>query len=189
MIQPAKRRTLDPEKTRRNILEAAFTLFSERGFAATSMGDVANMANVQKSLVQYHFGSKEGLWQACLASRAAPVIEQLDRFLNGDAGDLASVVEARFVLMRDHPEIRKMLAWATIETVPVPAFISERRERLMAMMTAKTGKGRAPAMIVALAAMDGWFTFGGLYRRGLKGGREDMDEQILEFLKKMVTVL
>ena len=146
-------------------------MFSERGFGATSLGDVAAAAKVQKSLVQYHFGTKEGLWQSCLANRAAPVIEELDRFLNGEANDLASVVEARFVLMRDHPEVRKMLAWANIETVPVPSFISERRDGLIAMMKARTGKKKSPVMMVALAAMDGWFAFGSLYRRGLEGGR------------------
>jgi len=178
-----KRRTLDPEKTRQGILEAAFSSFSERGFAATSIGDIAKVAGVPKSLVGYHFGSKEELWQACLVSRAGPVIEQLDQFLGGNATDLGSVIEARFNLMRDNPELRRILSWASIEILPIPKFIEERRERLLARVKSKNAY---PRVLLALAAMDGWFMFGGLYRRGLSE-TGDMDGQVLEQLKKMVS--
>lgn len=180
------RKTLDPEKTRQSILEAALASFSERGFGATSLADVARAAGVRKSLIQYHFGSKEDLWQACLASRAKPVIEQIDRFLSGEAANLGKALEARFMLLKEHPELRRMLAWASIETVPIPSFIEERRERLLKMIEAKSRRNALPTVMLALAAMDGWFMFGGLYRRGLLPNEEGLDEQVIKLLKKMV---
>ena len=44
------------------ILAAADELFSERGFDAVSVNDVAVLASVNKALVFYYFGSKEGLF-------------------------------------------------------------------------------------------------------------------------------
>jgi AcrR family transcriptional regulator len=42
-----------------SILVAAADLFAQRGFDGTSMGAVAELAEVKKSLIQYHFASKE----------------------------------------------------------------------------------------------------------------------------------
>ena len=62
---------LDPEGSRRRyadetrsaILDAAESCFVDRGFAATSMSEIADRAQVTKSLIHHHFGSKESLWQ------------------------------------------------------------------------------------------------------------------------------
>ena len=45
------------------IRDAALTLFGERGFDATSIGDIATRADVPKANVLYYFGSKEELWR------------------------------------------------------------------------------------------------------------------------------
>jgi len=41
------------------ILDAAQEIFIERGFSDTSMSRIAKKANVTKSLIHHHFGSKE----------------------------------------------------------------------------------------------------------------------------------
>ncbi|GAB3270956.1 TetR/AcrR family transcriptional regulator [Parahaliea aestuarii] len=51
------------EKTRRRILQAAIRCFSRAGFAAASMSSIAQAAGVKKALVQYHFTTKDALWQ------------------------------------------------------------------------------------------------------------------------------
>jgi AcrR family transcriptional regulator len=180
-----KRRTLDPEKTRQKILEAAFDEFATRGFSATSIAGIASRAKVQKSLVQYHFGTKDELWQMCLSSRGKPVIEEMDRFLNGEVPSLANVIEARFKMMQDNPELRKLLSWASMETLPVPRFIEERRERLLALLGNASPK--PVRMLVALSAMDGWFMFGGLYRGGVAERVTELNDMFLEVLKELVT--
>lgn len=43
------------------ILEVAMQLFSENGYDGTSMDDIAQKASVTKSLIYYHFKSKEDL--------------------------------------------------------------------------------------------------------------------------------
>lgn len=54
--------TAEPTDRASRILEAADELFAERGFDAVSVNDVAVLAGVNKALIFYYFGSKEGLF-------------------------------------------------------------------------------------------------------------------------------
>jgi AcrR family transcriptional regulator len=49
-------------RSREAIHEAATLLFTRRGYAATSVRDIAEAASVDPALVIRHFGSKEGLF-------------------------------------------------------------------------------------------------------------------------------
>jgi len=78
------------------ILDVAVELFSEKGYNATSMSEVARRAGVSKANVFHHFGSKHGLYlevirEACRDSREAlqqgrdsgqAVAQQLSTFLH-----------------------------------------------------------------------------------------------------------
>src|SRR6476620_2835 len=57
-------RTRDPEQTRAAVIDAAERLFSERGFAATSIRDISAASGVSHPLVHHHFGSKDDLYVA-----------------------------------------------------------------------------------------------------------------------------
>ncbi len=50
---------------RARIRDAAIALFAERGPAATTIRDIAQAAGVSSGLLRHHFGSKEGLRDAC----------------------------------------------------------------------------------------------------------------------------
>ena len=55
-------RQRDPERTKARILEAATAEFGAKGFAAARVGDIADRAGVNKQLISYYFGGKEGLY-------------------------------------------------------------------------------------------------------------------------------
>ncbi len=57
-------------RTRDKILDAAEELFGLRGFAAVSLRDITNGADVTLALASYHFGTKENLFGAVVARRA-----------------------------------------------------------------------------------------------------------------------
>ncbi|GAA0565885.1 TetR family transcriptional regulator [Paractinoplanes ferrugineus] len=59
-------RRRDAEETRRRLLEAARRRFSEDGYAATTVRDIADDAGVNVALINRYFASKEGLFEACL---------------------------------------------------------------------------------------------------------------------------
>lgn len=61
---------------RRRILAAAEKLFADHGFDGTSVRQIAIAAKVPLALVNYHFGSKEGLYREVFALRAPMIIDQ-----------------------------------------------------------------------------------------------------------------
>jgi AcrR family transcriptional regulator len=69
--------TAHGELSREKILSAAIALFSERGYAGTSVADVCERAGVVKTALYWHFESKEGLLDAALARVAEAWIEQI----------------------------------------------------------------------------------------------------------------
>ncbi|HYM16771.1 MAG TPA: TetR family transcriptional regulator [Dehalococcoidia bacterium] len=55
--------------TRTQILDAALRLFSERGFARTSVRDIAQAAGITDAAIYYHFASKRDLFEALIEER------------------------------------------------------------------------------------------------------------------------
>lgn len=67
----------------RQLLELAEALFAERGYAGASMDELARRAGVTKPVVYELFGSKDGLFGACV-----------DRSIERLAADIAAAVRA-----------------------------------------------------------------------------------------------
>jgi AcrR family transcriptional regulator len=55
-------RRLTADARRRQLFSVALSLFAERGYAATTMDDIAEAAGVTKPLVYHHFDSKRALY-------------------------------------------------------------------------------------------------------------------------------
>lgn len=60
---PAERRR-DAERTKRKLLEAAMSEFAAHGYAGARVGRIAELAGVNKQLISYYYGGKEGLYRA-----------------------------------------------------------------------------------------------------------------------------
>jgi AcrR family transcriptional regulator len=75
----------------RQLVELGEELFAERGFAKASMDELARRAGVTKPVIYELFGSKEGLFEACLeglALRLAESIAEAARAEDGPEGRL-----------------------------------------------------------------------------------------------------
>ncbi len=55
--------------TRKHILDVSLRLFSERGFARTSIRDIARDAGITDAAIYYHFASKRELLEALVEER------------------------------------------------------------------------------------------------------------------------
>ena len=88
------RRALPPDATspdtKTRILDAAELLFMEHGYEATSLRQLTAAAGVNLASVNYHFGSKDVLFQAVLTRRLDPMnqerialLEKLERDAGG----------------------------------------------------------------------------------------------------------
>lgn len=62
---------------RNRILDAAFTLFSEKGFAATSMRDIADAVGIKAASLYNHFAGKQQLFEALIERETGYVEEQV----------------------------------------------------------------------------------------------------------------
>jgi len=94
------------------LLDVALRLFIEHGYQGTSIEDVASAAGVTRPIIYHHFGSKDGIYLACLRRARA----ELDQRMIGAAQ--ASVqpqervlrgIDAYFAFVEDNRE-----AWAIL---------------------------------------------------------------------------
>ena len=68
----------DAERSRREILDAAESLFAERGFDGASLEEIGQTAGVSRGTPGYFFGSKEDLYRAVLDRAIAARREVMD---------------------------------------------------------------------------------------------------------------
>jgi AcrR family transcriptional regulator len=88
---------------RDRILDAAERLFAQRGFHGVSIRDITGIAGVDVALVNYHFGSKQGLLEAVFLRRSETLnverLARLDSLLeaaraSGEPPSLESIIDA-----------------------------------------------------------------------------------------------
>ncbi len=120
-----QQRALD---TRARIKAAGAELFATRGYRATGVRDIAELAQCNQALVSYHFGGKGELYDAILAD----AVEEAQRL--AQESDLATT---------KHPEreLVRILAHAlTSQAHLAPMILREQMDpdRLLNVETAKT---------------------------------------------------
>jgi AcrR family transcriptional regulator len=74
------------------ILDAALELFVEKGFAATRLEDVAQLAGVSKGTVYLYFDSKEELFKSVIRSGIVRAIEEAEQMLASYEGSSADLL-------------------------------------------------------------------------------------------------
>lgn len=70
-----------PSTVRDEILDAAEQKFADYGYAGTSLRDIVEQANVTQALVNYYFGSKNGLFVEVYRRRGGEIAERRMRLL------------------------------------------------------------------------------------------------------------
>ena len=97
MGRPQRSSRADGDRTANRILEAAGPLFARLGFAETTSKSIAEAAGVDMASINYHFGSRSGLYEATLteahrqlvslrdlqaiANARVPAITKLEQFI------------------------------------------------------------------------------------------------------------
>lgn len=100
--------------TKVKILAAAKTLFIEHGFAGTSIGKIAKLAQVNHSLVFHHFTNKENLWVE--VKQQIVNTAQKDKQFTPDsnlpfAEFLRSMIINSITFYQNHPDLIRLLNW------------------------------------------------------------------------------
>lgn len=84
---PGRPREFDLETA----LDAAVSLFWERGYAATSIADLTEVLGVSRSSLYQVFGSKDGIFAAALTRYAAVELDRLTTGLREPENGLAAI--------------------------------------------------------------------------------------------------
>ncbi|WP_030920490.1 TetR/AcrR family transcriptional regulator [Streptosporangium amethystogenes] len=141
--------TIDPERTRAAILEAATRVLYERGLDGIGVAELCARIGVSKETLYRHFGTKDGLVEAVLRARSERVTTWLVAAASaaGDAPDdqLAAVFDA---LQRwyDEPVFRgcAMLNAAAQHHVDAVRTITARHlDRYLELLTGIAGRAGA----------------------------------------------
>jgi len=146
----------DRAATKDRILDTAEALFMEHGFEATSMRALTAAAGVNLAAVNYHFGSKEELFQAVLTRRLDPMnqerlalLTELEREAAPHPVPCEKILTAMFIpaleLARDPPRGGKnflhLLGRAYADPAPfIRQFLSEQYATMIARFKAAFGR-------------------------------------------------
>lgn len=71
------RRTEYTESTRQALVDGAVALFTERGYAGTSLDEIARRARVTKGALYHHFNGKQAVFEAAFAAVEADTVDRL----------------------------------------------------------------------------------------------------------------
>lgn len=114
------------------IRNTAFRLFSELGFAATSIRLIARKAGVSLGLVRYHFGSKEDLRSEVDAWVVATFQTPLDRIPDGPPMEQLSWINKAFAdVMKTGSGFDIYLRRAFLEDSPASAKLFDGLLQIM----------------------------------------------------------
>ncbi len=106
------------KKSTKAIVEAAQSIFVERGFAGTSMSQIAQKAQVPQALIYHYFSSKEELWKAVKKAGLESSAQSAD-FGGGQANNfeefLRIVLKNRTDFYLKNPHLRKLIQWESLE--------------------------------------------------------------------------
>ncbi len=139
------------EERRREILEAALSLFSEKGFHETTVEDVANAAGVAKGTIYLYFDSKEHILVALkrrfmdgLVDALTDIIaEGIEQLSDGEDLDYRDVIDDIFeAVVAYHCEQREAVE-IVVRQSPGPDLVQETLDLEKDFLQLMTGAFRA----------------------------------------------
>ena len=92
------------------VLDAALTLFIERGFAATRVEDIAAQAGLSKGAVYLYFPSKEAILEGLVKRAVLPVANSALGVIQNYAGDPRPVIATALKLVAGRLSDPKLIA-------------------------------------------------------------------------------
>ncbi|QSE88013.1 TetR/AcrR family transcriptional regulator (plasmid) [Rhodococcus pseudokoreensis] len=103
------------------IVEEACRSFGEGGFIGTSVDDIAKAAGISKALIYNYFGSKEGLFSACLVHAGSLLAADMERTAASGAVGLQRAVvtlEGVFTVLESRPWLWQLFFDPTVPGTP-----------------------------------------------------------------------
>ena len=122
-----------PRPTAERILDAAEDLFAERGYTATSLGDVADRVGIRSPSLYNHFRNKEALYTAVLERLLTDFSAPIEKLSVGEVTS-QEVMDWLEVIVRKHhanPNLARLLQHAALSGGPQTNELIDRFFRPM----------------------------------------------------------
>jgi TetR/AcrR family transcriptional regulator len=97
--------------TRERILDAAEALFAEKGFAGTTVRDIAGRVGLTPASLYNHFKGKEALYAAVLERGIRPLIDVMEELGAREPTPAATdaMIDAVMAHLRRHPHLPRLI--------------------------------------------------------------------------------
>jgi len=92
------------------ILDAAEQLFTDHGYAGTSIRNIADSAGVNPALVHYYFGNKHTLLQTILERSIKPMTSALTSLRDSKEASIENIARLLVTMASEQPNIPRLLA-------------------------------------------------------------------------------
>jgi AcrR family transcriptional regulator len=193
------------DRTAARILDAAEALFAERGYAGTTLREVAAQVGVRNPSLYNHFPSKESLYAAVLERGIDPLLAALSEFAEAgdrDARESRRLVERTMALLRQRPNLPRLIQHEALSggrhLSPLlrerirPIFVRARETIEASPAARRWDADQIPLLVLALYhVVVGYFTIASLYEA--LGGADLLSERALadqtRFLGDLVATL
>ena len=180
--------------TRKQILDAALRLFSEKGFARTSVRDIARDAGITDAAIYYHFASKRDLFEAPFEERGiTPALSRLEQAAISQPllETLTAIALAALGIMQRNKDFMKVLFSEAMSEDPIAMdeyrIVTERWRNAEARILHEfVGRGDLPAINVETTARQLVILSVGPFIDGLMAGQDqDGDEPSPELVQRV----
>lgn len=187
-------RQRDKERTRTAILDVTETIILSLGPAALRLDAVAKQAGVSKSVIFYHFGSKQKLLTALKMRQADGYAKGLAETLdntNSGPDSLETAFREYFQFLRDNPKAQRTLSWGYIHQTHSNPVLADLRGRAIATAAKARESGLLRAdidpralIIAAFSIIEHWFEIRYMFAaEGLPMDDQHYLEQVVKLLQ------
>jgi AcrR family transcriptional regulator len=146
--------------TRKQILDTSLRLFSERGFARTSVRDIARGAGITDAAIYYHFASKRDIFEALFEERGiTSALSELEQATptQPPLDTLTTIATAALGIMQRNKDFMKVLLSEAMSEDPIATddyrMVTERWRRAEARILGEfVSSGQLPDVDVDTTA-------------------------------------
>jgi len=120
----------DKAATREKILDAAESVFAEKGYHDAAMDAIARNARASKGALYFHFPSKEALFFSLIDRLAAHLEREVDRSLAAERGAVAKIEAALSAVLKTLSKRRRLAKLLLYQGYGLGARFEQKRLRV-----------------------------------------------------------